>query len=158
MSLDAFFRIGETITLGSHTFTAGEIKAFAAKYDPQRFHMDEREAERSVFGALCASGWHTAATWMKYNLRNREDTSARSWNGPGPRPEFGPSPGFTNLKWLKPVYAGDTITFTRKALTHRALASRPGWRLLTILCAAHDADGTPVLEFESTVLVKAETR
>ena len=155
MSLDAFFRIGETITLGSHTFTADEIKAFAAKYDPQRFHMDEREAERSVFGALCASGWHTAATWMKYNLANREDTADQPWQGPGPRPEFGPSPGFTNLKWLKPVYVGDTVTFTRRAVGHRALASRPGWRLLTILCAAHDSGGNPVLEFESAVLVKA---
>jgi acyl dehydratase len=154
MSLDSFFRIGETITLGSHTFTAPEIKAFAAKYDPQRFHMDEREAETSVFGALCASGWHTAATWMKYNLTNREDTAKQSWEGPGPRPEFGPSPGFTNMKWLKPVYAGDTITFTRRAVAHRALASRPGWRLLTIICGAHDDAGRPVMEFESTVLVK----
>ena len=158
MSLDAFFRIGEMITLGSHTFTAPQIKAFAAKYDPQRFHMDEREAEKSVFGALCASGWHTAATWMKYNLKHREDTTDQPWDGPGPRPEFGPSPGFQNLKWLKPVYAGDTITFTRKALAHRALASRPGWRLLTILCAAHDEAGMPVLEFESAVLVKTEIR
>lgn len=155
MSLDSFFRVGETITLGTHVFTADEIKAFAARYDPQRFHMDEREAEASVFGALCASGWHTAATWMKYNLRNREDTAERPWDGPGPRPEFGPSPGFQNLKWLKPVFPGEPITFTRKALAHRALASRPGWRLLTILCAAHDAAGAPVLEFESAVLVKA---
>ena len=154
MSLDRFFRVGETITLGSHTFTAQEIKAFAAKYDPQRFHLDEREAEGSVFGALCASGWHTAATWMKYNLTNREDTANQPWDGPGPRPEFGPSPGFTNLRWLKPVYVDDTITFTREALSHRALASRPGWRLLTIRCAAHDAAGTSVLEFESAVLVK----
>lgn len=154
MNLDAFFHIGETITLGSHTFTADEIKAFAAKYDPQRFHMDEREAENSVFGALCASGWHTAATWMKYNLRTREDMANQGWNGPGPRPEFGPSPGFTNLKWLKPVYAGETITFTRKALAHRALATRPGWRLLTILCGGHDIHGKPVIEFESSVLVK----
>ena len=156
MSLDAFFQIGETITLGSHTFTAGEIKAFAAKYDPQRFHMDEREAENSVFGALCASGWHTASTWMKYNLTRRQDTVEQAWEGTGKRPQFGPSPGIANLKWLKPVYAGETITFTRKALAHRALASRPGWRILTILCGAHDADGKPVLEFESSVLVMTD--
>lgn len=155
MTLDAYFRIGETITLGSHTFEADEIKAFAAKYDPQRFHMDEDEAKHSVFGGLCASGWHTAATWMKYNLKRREDAGEQPWNGPGKAPQFGPSPGFQNLKWLKPVYAGETVTFTRRALAHRALASRPGWRLLTIACEAFDSTGDKVLEFESAVLVKA---
>ncbi len=155
MTLDAYFRIGETITLGSHTFEADEIKAFAAKYDPQRFHMDEEEAGDSVFGKLCASGWHTAATWMKYNLKRREDAGEQPWEGPGEAPQFGPSPGFQNLKWLKPVYAGETVTFTRRALAHRALASRPGWRLLTIACEAFDSTGDKVLEFESAVLVKA---
>lgn len=155
MTLDAYFRIGETITLGSHTFEANEIKAFAAKYDPQRFHMDEEEARDSVFGKLCASGWHTAATWMKYNLKRREDAGEQPWEGPGEAPQFGPSPGFQNLKWLKPVYAGETVTFTRRALAHRALASRPGWRLLTIACEAIDSTGDKVLEFESAVLVKA---
>jgi acyl dehydratase len=155
MSLDQFFRIGQTITLGAHTFEAGEIKAFAAKYDPQRFHMDEHDAERSVFGRLCASGWHTAATWMKYNLKRREDVAEEPWDGIGPRPEFGPSPGFRNLRWLKPVYAGETVTFTRRALSHRPVSSRPGWRLLTIACEAFDSTGDKVLEFESAVLVKA---
>jgi acyl dehydratase len=154
-AFDDYFRIGETIPLGSHTFTPDEIKAFAAKYDPQRFHMDEREAERSVFGRLCASGWHTVATWMKYNLMHREDTSGRPWDGAGPTPQFGPSPGFQNLKWLKPVYAGETISFTRRAVAHRALATRPGWRLLTVMCEAFDTSGNKVLEFESAVLVKA---
>lgn len=153
-ALDSYFRIGETLTLGSHTFGADEIKAFAAKYDPQRFHMDEKEAEGTVFGRLCASGWHTTAMWMKYNLTSREDHGERPWDGPGPRPEFGPSPGFEKLKWLKPVYAGETITFTRRALAHRALASRPGWRLLTMICEAFDSTGDKVLEFQSAVLVK----
>ncbi len=155
MTLDAYFRLGETITLGSHTFGADEIKAFAAKYDPQRFHMDEIEAESSVFGSLCASGWHTAAMWMKYNLRVREDANDVQWTGNGEAPRFGPSPGFQNLKWLKPVYAGETVTFTRRAIAHRALTSRPGWRLLTIACEAFDSKQDKVLEFESAVLVNA---
>lgn len=154
MTLDDFLHIGETITLGSHTFGAEEIKAFAAKFDPQRFHMDEKEAENSVFGRLCASGWHTAAMWMKYNLTKREDLDDAAWDGPGTRPEFGPSPGFQNLKWLKPVFVDETITFTRRAISHRALASRPGWRLMTLTCEAFDSTGAKVLEFESAVLVK----
>jgi acyl dehydratase len=156
MTLDEFFRIGTTVTLGSHTFEAEAIKAFARKYDPQIFHIDEEAAKKSVLGGLCASGWHTAATWMKLNLEARMDAEGANWNGPGPMPEFGPSPGFKNLKWLKPVYAGETVTFTRTALSHRPIASRPGWRLLALRCEAFAATGDKVLEFESAVLVKTE--
>lgn len=153
-ALDTYFRIGETITLGSHTFGAGEIKAFARKYDPQIFHVDEEAAKGTLFGRLCASGWHTVATWMKYNLRQRQDAGEEPWDGPGPRPVFGPSPGFEKLRWLKPVYAGETVTFTRRAIGHRPLATRPGWRVLTMECEAFDSTGDKVLEFESAVLVQ----
>ncbi|MGI6851952.1 MaoC family dehydratase [Mesorhizobium sp. 1B3] len=156
MTLDEFFGIGVTTTLGTHIFEPEEIKTFAGKFDPQPFHLDEKAAERSVFGRLCASGWHTAATWMKYNLMTRADQELRRWAGPGPMPEFGPSPGFRNLKWLKPVYAGEAITFTRTGIEHRAVASRPGWRLLTILAEAFDSSGDKVIEFTSAVLVKVE--
>ena len=154
MTLDDYFGIGRTVTLGTHTFHADEIKAFAAKYDPQPFHLDEKEAQRSALGGLCASGWHTASTWMKYNLKSLAGTAASPWDGPGPRPQFGPSPGFEKLKWLKPVFAGETVTFTRRGVALRALASRPGWQLLTIMCEAFDSSGDKVLEFESGVLVK----
>ncbi len=156
MSLDTFLALGETITLGSHTFGADEIKEFARKYDPQLFHVDEAAAECSVFGRLCASGWHTAAMWMRYNLEKRPDMLGRVWDGPGPQPIFGPSPGFTDLKWLKPVYAGDTITFTRMAVDHRAMASRPGWRILNMRCGAHNQAGEPVLAFDNAVLLQAD--
>ncbi|RJG44202.1 MaoC family dehydratase [Mesorhizobium sp. DCY119] len=155
MTLDEFLGIGTTVTLGSHRFEPEAIKAFAAKYDPQPFHMDEKKAENSVFGRLCASGWHTTATWMRYNLEQQALADGK-WDGPGPKPEFGPSPGFKNLKWLKPVYAGETVTFTRTGLSHRPVASRPGWRLVTIRADAFDSTGDKVLEFESAVLLKAD--
>ncbi|BAV47339.1 MaoC family dehydratase [Mesorhizobium sp. 113-1-2] len=156
MTLDEFFRIGITMTLGSHTFEAEAIKAFARKYDPQIFHIDEEAAKKSVLGGLCASGWHTAATWMKLNLEASMDAEGANWNGPGPVPEFGPSPGFKNLKWLKPVLAGETVTFSRTALSHRPIASRPGWRMLSLRAEAFDSAGDKVLEFDSAVLVKVE--
>jgi acyl dehydratase len=155
MTLDDYFGIGVTVTLGSHRFDPDAIKAFAQKYDPQPFHTDAEAAKHSVFGGLCASGWHTAAVWMKYNLLTPARAEA-DWVGPGPRPVFGPSPGFKNLKWLKPVYAGQTVTFTRTALDHRPMASRPGWRLLTIRAEAFDLVPDKVLEFDSAVLVKVE--
>ncbi|MCR4265754.1 MaoC family dehydratase [Nitratireductor sp. ZSWI3] len=154
MSLDTFLRLGETVTLGTHRFTADEIKAFARAYDPQPFHTDEAAATASVFGRLCASGWHTCSMWMKYNLEKRADATG-PWEGSGPRPEFGPSPGFSNLKWPKPVYPGDAITFTRCATGHRPLASRPGWRLVTLVAEAHDQDGRAVLTMSNGVLLKA---
>lgn len=154
MTLDEFFGIGVTTALGSHKFEADAIKAFARKYDPQPFHIDEAAAKNSVFGGLCASGWHTAATWMKCNLATGMETEGRRWRGPGPRPEFGPSPGFKNLKWLKPVYAGETVSFTRTGIAHRPIVSRPGWRLLTLRADAFDSTGDKVLEFESAVLVQ----
>jgi len=153
-TLDAYFRIGETVTLGTHTFGAEEIKTYARKFDPQPFHVDEEAAKGTLFGRLCASGWHTASTWMKYNLKQRDDEGETPWDGPGPRPQFGPSPGFEKLHWLKPVYVDETVTFTRRATGHRALATRPGWRILTMVCEAFDSTGDKVLEFESAVLVK----
>ncbi len=155
--LEAWLRMGETIYLGSHTFEAEEIKAFARKYDPQPFHLDEKLAEKSVFGRLCASGWHTCAMWMRHNLQHREDAGDAPWTGEAPAPVFGPSPGFENLKWLKPVYAGDTVTFWRRAESHRAMSSRPGWRVMIIVCGADDAAGNTVLQFDSAVLLKVES-
>lgn len=150
MTLDEFFEIGIVTPLGSHTFDADGIKAFARKYDPQPFHTDEEAATRSVFGRLCASGWHTAATWMKLNVA----TPGKDWTGQGPAPVYGPSPGITNLKWLKPVYAGETISFSRTALSHRAMGSRPGWQILTVRAEGFDSTGAKVIEFDSAVLVK----
>jgi len=150
--LDEFFEIGVTVPLGSHTFDAEGIKAFARKYDPQPFHIDEEAANKSVFGALCASGWQTAATWMKCNLA----TPGKLWNGPGPAPVFGPSPGISDMKWPKPVYAGETVSYSRTALSHRPMTSRPGWRVLTVRAEGFASTGAKVIEFESAVLVKTE--
>ena len=83
MTLDEFFGIGVTVTLGSHTFEPEAIKAFARKYDPQLFHLDEEAARKSVLGGLCASGWHTAATWMKLQPRSPHGRRRRN-AGPAP--------------------------------------------------------------------------
>ncbi|MCO6049853.1 MaoC family dehydratase [Mesorhizobium sp. RP14(2022)] len=155
MTLDQYLSLGETIPLGTHTFDVGSIKEFAAKWDPQPFHLDEELARHSVFGALCASGWHTASVWMKLNLAQQDKATAQAWDGPGPRPEFGPSPGFQNLRWPKPVFAGETVSYSRKVTAHRRMASRPGWRIVTTLAEAYDSTGDKVLEFESAVLLRA---
>ncbi|MCO4315809.1 MaoC family dehydratase [Phyllobacterium sp. 21LDTY02-6] len=145
--------LGVEIDLGSHLFTAEEIVAFATKYDPQRFHVDPEAARHSNFGALCASGWHTTAIWMRLNVANMT-ALARAWHKAGKTPpQFGPSPGFQNLKWLKPVYVGDTIRFTRTIRELRALKSRPGWQMMQMSSAAYNQNGDRVMEFDSAALI-----
>ncbi|CUW44086.1 maoC-related protein [Brucella vulpis] len=128
--------IGKERVLGTYTFTAEEIIAFARKYDPQPFHIDEEAAKNSLFGGLCASGWHTTAIFMKLNVASMVQASRETVQRGETPPTFGPSPGFENLKWPKPVFAGDTITYKRVVHAIRPLASRPGWSMLTMTSTA----------------------
>src|SRR5690349_24903727 len=112
--------IGEKTELGRFIFTADNIKAFARRFDPQAFHLDEAAAARSHFGALCASGWHTASVWMRLMVdHQRREDEARRGRGEAVA-SLGPSPGFRELKWLKPVYAGDTVTYATEIVGKRA--------------------------------------
>lgn len=124
------YRIGDKRELGSHTFTAEEIKLFAAQFDPQPFHLSEEAGKASLFGGLAASGWHTTAVYMKVLVadmnRQREAALARGESIVA----SGPSPGFTNLKWPRPVLAGDTISYTLEVIDLRASASRPQWGIV----------------------------
>ncbi|HET7413276.1 MAG TPA: MaoC family dehydratase [Pararhizobium sp.] len=151
---DRYFAVGERYSLGSHRFDADAIVAFARKYDPQRFHVDAEAAKNSIFGGLCASGWHTTAIWMKKNMEHQATLFAK-WRDTGlPAPEFGPSPGFRNLRWLRPVFAGETITFYLTVSGGRPLASRPGWHLMEMIGEAETEDGKPVLRFEPAVMIR----
>lgn len=155
MTLDEYLEVGVPCPIGSYTFTAERIKAFAAKYDPQLFHMDEEAAKHSVFGRLCASGWHTAAAWMKCNVATPLN-GGRPWEGEGHAPVLGPSPGFSNMKWLKPVYVGETVSYARTTLGHRKMGNRPGWHIVSLRSEGSDSAGDKVIEFDSAVMVKAE--
>ncbi|ABY38629.1 MaoC family dehydratase [Brucella suis] len=146
--------IGKERVLGTYTFTAEEIIAFARKYDPQPFHIDEEAAKNSLFGGLCASGWHTTAIFMKLNVASMVQASRETVQRGETPPTFGPSPGFENLKWPKPVFAGDTITYKRVVHAIRPLASRPGWSMLTMTTRAHNQHGEEVLSFDNAAMVK----
>jgi len=147
-------RVGERIDLGSHSFTLDEIKAFASRYDPQPFHLDEAAAAASHFGRLCASGWHTAAVWMRLMIDyRRRDDDARRARGE-PIAQLGASPGFRDLRWLKPVYAGDTIAYATEVVATRLSKSRPGWGLMTICNTGANQHGELVISFLSTSFVE----
>lgn len=151
-TLEQLYAAGRKVAIGSLTFAAEDIIRFARDFDPQPFHLDEEEARHSLFGGLCASGWHTSAGWMKCFVRFWKD-EARRLAAEGLRaPRLGPSPGFRDLKWLNPVYAGDTVTYAVTLLEARALASRPGWRINTLLCEGENQHGEAVIRFESKVI------
>jgi len=139
--------VGDRLALGTHTFTAQDIKTFAAQYDPQPFHMDEAAAAQSHFGALCASGWHTVAVWMNLRVQygKREDAE-REARGEV-LAKLGPSPGFRELKWLKPVYVGDTITYASEVVEKRVTKTRPGWGLIFARNTGTNQKGEMVLSF-----------
>ena len=146
-------RLGERHTLGSFTFTADAIKAFARGYDPQAFHLDEEAGRRSLFGGLAASGWHTASVYMKLLVAYLKDyAEAAEARGERAAPS-GPSPGFKNLKWPRPVLAGDTITYTYEATAMRPLASRPEFGLVSGTTTAVNQRGEIVLFFENAVFL-----
>ena len=146
-------RIGHKAELGRHTFTAEEIKSFAERYDPQPFHLDEVAAARSHFGRLAASGWHTGSVCIRLIIQNRlrEEEAMRARGEPIGR--TGPSPGFRDLKWLKPVYAGDTITYASEIIEARAVQSRPDKGLMFALNTGTNQNGELVFSFVSAVFV-----
>ncbi|MDR3460846.1 MAG: MaoC family dehydratase [Beijerinckiaceae bacterium] len=143
--------IGAEFELGSQTFAPDAIIAFAESFDPQYFHTDPERAKQSHFGGLAASGWHTAALWMKSYIDAR-DRSAALRRSQGLQVAVpGPSPGFANMKWLRPVLAGETIGYQTKVTGVRRL-TRPGWGLIESLNTGRAADGALVFSFEGRIL------
>lgn len=135
--------IGTRRELGSYTFTEDEIVRFARKYDPQIFHLDPEAAKQTMFGGLIASGWHTAAIWMKLAIADRERSRAAG----NPLQRAGVSPGFSDLKWLKPVRPGMTLTYSSEVSGKVELRSRPDMGIVESRNEARDANGEVVFSF-----------
>lgn len=144
--------LGKRIETATQTFTADDIIRFASRFDPQPFHIDAEAAKDTLFGGLCASGWHTTAVWGRCFLIFWTAECARLEGEGIEPPKLGPSRGFRNLRWIRPVFAGDRITNYVTLTASRDLASKPGWVLNTILCEGENQDGQPVISFESTIL------
>src|SRR5215471_6737776 len=111
--------VGSRREIGAYTFTAEAIKKFAAKYDPQRFHLDEEEGRKSLFGGLAASGWHVASVCMKLLVADGQRRIKEAQARGEKVGVAGPSPGIRDLRWLKPVLAGDTISYSNQVETKR---------------------------------------
>src|SRR3954470_23852782 len=136
--------VGAETYFGSYDVTRDEMLEFAHKYDQQPFHLSDEAAARTHFGRLAASGWHTAAMTMAVIARA---VVGEKQAGLG-------SPGIDELRWLKPVYPGDTLHVSGQILEKTPSRSRPdigSFRTQTIVT---NQDGVPVMRFTSIVLIR----
>ncbi|RDK09541.1 MaoC family dehydratase [Cupriavidus lacunae] len=108
------FAVGSRRELGSYLVTEEEILAFARQYDPQPFHIDKEAAAKSIYGGLISSGWMTCSIMMRLLVLSTTGKSASMG-----------SPGVDEIRWLKPVHAGDTLSVVLNVLDTRPSQSKP---------------------------------
>ena len=143
----------ELVALGSFAFTRNNMIAYSHKFDPVGFHVDEAAGRASIYGAMTAAGLHVGAAWMScYITRNAKARATLEATGKH-LPEVGPSPGFKNMRWLKPVFAGDVISFFTTPIQKRLLKSRPGWGMVSGYSEGINQNGVLVFSFESSELI-----
>ena len=128
---------GMSLELGTVTPSAEDIKHFAEQFDPQPFHVDEGAGRRSIYGNLCASGWHTCALAMKLTVENFLNESSSMG-----------SPGLESLRWLKPVYPGDTLRLRQTFVESRPLRKRTDMGLVRSSWEMFNQNGEKVMHME----------
>jgi acyl dehydratase len=137
------YEVGQKFDLGSTSFTADEIEEFGRRYDPQSFHVDADAARQSMFGGLIASGWHVTAKLMRLFVDNYVDQ----------RTALG-SPGVDEVRWLKPVRPGDTLTALVECAGKVPSRSRPEMGIIHEQWRATNQKGELVMTLKGTNMVR----
>lgn len=137
------FEPGAAIDLGSHEVSAAEIVDFASQFDPQPMHLSEEGGQASLLGGLAASGWHTSAIFMRMMC----DAFLLSSTSQG-------SPGIEELKWKKPVLAGDVLTGRSTVVAKRELKSRPELGMVTLRHELKNQRGETVLMLQNPIMFR----
>lgn len=140
------FEIGYSQEYGSYFVSEEEIIEFASKYDPQPFHLSDEAGKAMIFGGLCASGWHTGAIAMRMTVDNMPADSA----GLG-------SPGIDELRWIKPVFPGDTLRMKSTVAGKKESKSRPEMGIVFMLNEVLNQKDELVMSFKPTVMFKKKT-
>lgn len=136
--------VGAETYFGSYDVTREEVLEFAGKYDPQAFHLSDEAAARTHFGRLAASGWHTCAMTMAVLVRGMTKNSQAGLG----------SPGVDELRWLKPVYPGDTLHVHGKLIEKTPSRSKPDIGSFRTETTVTNQDGVPVMRYTSIVLIR----
>jgi len=136
--------VGSSRRFGSYAVTREEVIEFARKYDPQPFHLSDEAAAQTHFGRLSASGWHSCAMMMAMLVA---DMKEHQQAGLG-------SPGQEQLRWIKPVYPGDTLSVQTEVIDKRVSQSRPEMGLYRSRITVFNQHDEPVLETIATGLIR----
>jgi acyl dehydratase len=136
--------VGQKASFGAYRVTREEVLEFARKYDAQPFHLSDEAAAETHFGRLAASGWHTCAMTMAMLVENL---------GASPQAGLG-SPGVDELRWLKPVYPGDTLRTETEIVDVTPSRSKPDIGSFRSKVTVFNQDDIPVLRFTSIVLIR----
>ena len=136
--------VGHKSSFGSYEVTRDEVIEFASKYDPQPFHLDDEAAAKTYFGRLSASGWHTCAMMMRMMADNMKD---RKQAGLG-------SPGLDEMRWLKPVYPGDTLRVESEIVDKTPSRSRPEMGSFRSLVTVLNQNDEAVMTLKSIGLIR----
>jgi acyl dehydratase len=136
--------VGRESYIGSTEVSREEVIDFARRYDPQPFHLSDEAAAKTHFGRLAASGWHTCAMVMGVIARHVVQTEQAGLG----------SPGIDELRWLKPVYPGDTLHVHSKIVEIRPSRSKPEIGSFRTATTVTNQDEVPVLTFTSIVLMR----
>jgi acyl dehydratase len=131
------FPVGKVMDLGTCQVTREEVIEFASRFDPQPFHVNEEAAKASIYGGLIASGWHTTGMTMRLMCDGYLLESA----------SLG-SPGVDQVRWLKPVRPGDTLTARMTVLESRASTSKPDRGTVTSRWELFNQKGELVMTME----------
>jgi len=135
---------GRTAAFGRYEVTADEVREFASKFDPQPFHLSKEEAAKTHFGRISASGWHTCAMTMAMLVENLK---ANRQAGLG-------SPGIDQLRWIKPVYPGDTLRCESTVIEKRRSQSRPEMGIFKSSLTVFNQNDEPVMTMISNGLIQ----
>ena len=135
--------VGAEQSFGSYLVTREEVIDYARKFDPQPFHLSDEAAAQTHFGRLSASGWHTCGMVMSMVVENLKATQQAGLG----------SPGIDELRWLKPVYPGDTLRCETAVLDKRASQSRQEMGSFRMKMSVLNQDNVQVLTFTSIGLI-----
>lgn len=136
--------VGTKASFGRYAVTRDEVTAFAKAYDPQPFHLSDEAAAETHFGRLSASGWHTCAMTMAMVVENFKANDQASLG----------SPGIDELRWLKPVYPGDTLRCETEIVDKRASQSRPEMGSFRSTMTVFNQHDVAVMTFTSIGLIR----
>ena len=124
--------VGQRFSSGSHTIDEAQIKAFAAQFDPQPFHLDGEAAKATLFGRLAASGWHTAAITMKLLVESGLPLRGGIIGSGG------------EINWPKPTRPGDTLTVVSEIEEITPSRSRPDRGMIRVRSETRNQHGETV--------------